>query len=282
MTATLTPASPTQLLLGRELRAARSEAKMSADAAARRCKWSPSKISRYENGRVLPVPADLGLLIRLYKPDPEVADRLRELRDAAAEGREMPGYSHDPDIRGLLIWAPDMIPPALRTEDYARAVMRSVRRVQPRTSAVIKQEISDDRYLQARIRQVPLRPGLPVPPAVTLACVLDEAVLTRRRGRPEVMAAQLAQLEDLARVPGVELQVLPLAADGPAFGPFTYLEHRDDTADAVLLAGPAGTEQESDDQVALSYRFAFEDVQAAAADIEESLALIKQAAGQWS
>lgn len=42
--------------------------------------------------------------------------------------------------------------------------------------------------------------------------VLDEAVLYRRRGTPQVMAEQLRHLIEISKRPRVDLQVLPLDA----------------------------------------------------------------------
>jgi Domain of unknown function (DUF5753) len=87
----------------------------------------------------------------------------------------------------------------------------------------------------------------------------------------------------MARTPGVEVRVLPLDADGPAIDTaFALLGYEDDAGDAVLLTSPAGTVEVTGDEEVRDYRFAFEDLEAAAADVEESLALIKQAADRWA
>lgn len=52
--------------------------------------------------------------------------------------------------------------------------------------------------------------------AVTLAVVLDEAVLHHQVGGPQVMSQQLARLAELSRLPNVEIQVLPNTAGAHA------------------------------------------------------------------
>lgn len=280
------PVSPSLRLLGAELHAARERCGWSGDSAACLLQWSPSKISRVENARTLLRPSDLENMIRLYRIQPKAAERLRGLRDAAALGRERPGPGQDPGIIELLYWAPFVVPPALRTEACARALLQSVRRLRRYTPSQIKAEIITDRTLQARIRGEQAAdedPAVPPLPALRLACVLDEAVLKRRRASTSVMTAQLDQLTAMARLPGTEIRVLPLDADGPAIDTaFTILGYEDEGGNAVLLTSPTGTAEVTGDEEITDYRFAFEDLYAAAADLEESLALIKQAADRWA
>lgn len=273
--------SPAGRLLGRELRSARDRRRLSGDQVALRHGWSPSKLSRFETGRVLIDTADLGLLITLYRLPPDQAGRLREIRQAAADGRELTAFEFEAGVTGLLVWAPDVIPPALRTEAYLRALMKAMRRVMRYTPSQIKGQVVTDRDLSGRLLGRHEDDEDP-PPALTLACVLDEAVLNRRRGMPEVMREQLAHLDALAQLPNIDLQILPLDADAPTAGPFTYLACEDELADTVQLTGPSGNEQVADDRAVTDYRFTFEDLQAAAADVEESRALIKRAASQWA
>jgi transcriptional regulator with XRE-family HTH domain len=276
------PVSPPLRLLGAELRAARELCGWSGDHVASRLRWSPSKISRIENARALVRPSDLEQMIRLYRIRPDAAERLRGLRDAAALGRERPGPGQDPGIIELLYWAPFVVPQALRTEHCARALMQSVRRLRRYTPSQIKGEIINDRRLQARIRREQAAGEDPLPP-LRLACVLDEAVLSRRRGPTSVMTAQLDHLTAMARIPGVELRVLRLDADGPAIdSAFTILGYEEEAGDAVLLAGPTGIVDVTDDQEVTNYRFAFEDLYAASIDVEASLELVKQAADKWA
>ena len=255
----------------------------SAIACPAGSKWSPSKVSRVENARTLIRRSDLDAMIRLYQIPPDQAARLHDLRDAAVLGRERPGPGQDPGITELLYWAPFVVPPALRTEACARALMQSVRRLRRYTPSQIKAEIITDREMQARIRREAGTAGTTASPPLRLSCVLDEAVLRRRRGSTSVMTAQLDHLTAMARTPGVEVRVLPVDADGPAIDTaFALLGYEDDAGNVVLLTSPTGTVEVTGDEEVRDYRFAFEDLEAAAADVEESLALIKQAADRWA
>lgn len=75
-------------------------------------------------------------------------------------------------------------------------------------------------------------------PPLELAAVLDEAVLRREVGGPEVMARQLARLREAAALPQVRLQVLPFAAGAHAgvTGPFVIFSFPNTTdLDVVVL-----------------------------------------------
>jgi transcriptional regulator with XRE-family HTH domain len=270
-------------LLGAELRGWRDRRGLTGDAVAGRLRWSPSKVSRGETATTRLIrAADLDKLIVLYRIPPEDADRLRGLREAAADGLDMTGPGQDPRIAELLIWAPDVFPSAFRTELYARALIRAMRRIRRYTPSEIKAEITADRDLQARLRgdRAADNDGDPLP-RLPVTCVLDEAVLTRRRGATSVMEGQLGRLEEMARLGGVEIHVLPLEADGPTSAPFALHGYDDESADTVLLTSPSGTEYVTDEKAVTSYRFLHEDLVGAAADVEETLAIIKQARGRW-
>jgi hypothetical protein len=77
-------------------------------------------------------------------------------------------------------------------------------------------------------------------PPVELSAVLNEAVLLRPVGGPDVMARQLAHLVKVSRLPNVTIQILPFAAGGhpamttpyviigfadPADEPIVYLDN---------------------------------------------------------
>jgi hypothetical protein len=71
-----------------------------------------------------------------------------------------------------------------------------------------------------------------------LSAVLDEAVLRREVGGPEVMARQLKRLVEAARLPQVRLQVLPFTAGAHVgiTGPFVIFSFsRTSDLDVVVL-----------------------------------------------
>jgi hypothetical protein len=94
-----------------------------------------------------------------------------------------------------------VVPGLLQTPEYARAVTRAA------VEGVDEEQL--DTLVEVRLaRQDVLR----VRPPLELNAVLDEAVLRREVGGPEVMARQLERLMEAARLPQVTLRVLPFTA----------------------------------------------------------------------
>ncbi|MEV5322151.1 helix-turn-helix transcriptional regulator [Streptomyces sp. NPDC052687] len=203
--------------LGAELRALRTGAGLTSGEAARLVGWHQSKVSRIETGASGVRPADVRLLLDAYGvSDPQLRELLLVLAGSGGgQGRDHwwhayrgvlpPTYR---DFISLESQASDMrtletsvVPGLLQTPEYARAVTRAA-----------VEGLDEDRLdtlVEVRLaRQDVLRSQ----PPLTLSAVLDEAVLRREVGGPDVMAEQLRRLLEAARLPQVRLQVLPFAA----------------------------------------------------------------------
>ncbi|MGW2648444.1 helix-turn-helix domain-containing protein [Streptomyces sp. NPDC001393] len=216
--------------LGAELRTLRTGAGLTSGEAARLVGWHQSKVSRIETGASGVKPADVRLLLDAY----EVRDgQLRELllmlagsedtgdRDRwwhAYRGVLPPTYrdfiSLESQASTMRTLETTVVPGLLQTPEYARAVTR----------AAVKDldEEGLDALVEVRLaRQDVLRADRPL----RLSAVLDEAVLRREVGGPEVMARQLERLTEAARLPQVRLQVLPFGAGAHVglTGPFVIL-----------------------------------------------------------
>ncbi|MFD5702606.1 helix-turn-helix domain-containing protein [Streptomyces lasiicapitis] len=203
--------------LGAELRALRGRAGLTSGEAAARVGWHQSKVSRIETGRSGVRASDVRLLLEAYDvEDPQ----LRELLVALAGGDDETGRHHWwHAYRGLLPPAyrdfislesqacrvrtleTTVVPGLLQTPDYARAVTRAALGGLP--------EEQVEALVQVRLaRQDVLRND----PPLRLSVILDEAVLRRQVGGPEVLAGQMRRLLEAARLPQVRVQVLPFAA----------------------------------------------------------------------
>jgi len=214
-------------MLGGQLRRLRETAGITPEAAAWRLRGSRSKISRLENGRSGFKERDVADLLELYGvTDPQVRESLLELAGQANAhawwakyGDVLPGW-FEPymglEASASLIRTFDLqlVNGLFQTEDYARAVtMIGLRHAAP-------QEV--ERRVQVRMRRQELlaRPAVP-----RIWSILDEAVLRRPVGGPDVMRAQLRRLIEVAALSAVTLQVVPFSAgahDG-AGGAFTVL-----------------------------------------------------------
>ncbi|MGW1006855.1 helix-turn-helix domain-containing protein [Streptomyces sp. NPDC002520] len=203
--------------LGAELRTLRTGAGLTSGEAARLVGWHQSKVSRIETGASGVKPADVRVLLDAYA----VRDRqLRELlmilagsEDAADRhhwwhayrGVLPPTYrdfiSLESQASGMRTLETTVVPGLLQTPEYARAVTRA---------AV---EGTDEERLDALVEvRLARQDVLRTDPPLRLDAVLDEAVLRREVGGPEVMARQLHRLQEAAHLPQVRLQVLPFGA----------------------------------------------------------------------
>ncbi|MEU0668381.1 helix-turn-helix transcriptional regulator [Streptomyces lavendulocolor] len=201
--------------LGEELRALRLAAGLTSRDAARLVGWHQSKVSRIETGTSGVTGADVARLLDAYGVHEPGSRALLEALAGAADGGGG-GWWHA--FRGVLpppyqdfisleaqacrarTLETSVVPGLLQTAAYARAVTRAALEGVPAETV--------DSLVRVRIaRQEVLRAD----PPLRLEAVLDEAVLRRQVGGPEVMREQLRQLLEWSRLPHVRLQVLPFA-----------------------------------------------------------------------
>ncbi|MEV7990835.1 helix-turn-helix transcriptional regulator [Streptomyces sp. NPDC086077] len=203
--------------LGAELRTLRGRAGLTSGEAARLVGWHQSKVSRIETGASGVKPADVRLLLDAYGvDDAQLGDLLLALAGSgdghgrdhwwhAYKGVLPPTYrdfiSLESQAGAMRTLETSVVPGLLQTAEYARAVTRA--------AVEGLDESRLDALVEVRLaRQDVLRSH----PPLVLSAVLDEAVLRREVGGPEVMARQLERLMEAARLPQVRLQVLPFAA----------------------------------------------------------------------
>jgi hypothetical protein len=119
-----------------------------------------------------------------------------------------------------------------QTPDYFRALLRAV------NAYMDPDELERVVELRAERQGV-----LTQPDPVTVWNVIDEAVLRRPVGGPQVMRAQLEHLLALNETSNVTVQIIPFERGGHAGinGPFTIIEFDEPTdPDVVYVDGPAG------------------------------------------
>jgi transcriptional regulator with XRE-family HTH domain len=268
--------------LAAELRRLRTGARLPIEEVAGHLKWPASKISRIENRQVGISTRDLRRLLDLYQvTDRAYLDELLEMARRATERGWWQSYGGVvPTALGNLIgleaeaatirtYEPELVPGLLQTPDYARAVIRAGR---PGDTA---QEI--DRRVEVRLeRQEVLTSVTPPPPKVSV--VLNEGVLARRVGSPEVMRAQLEHLiRDRDRA-NIVIQILPFSAgEHPAMvGPFTMLTFLDPADPGVVnvenITGSLTLEQPEELR---AYEEVWGAIQARAASPDDSRAVMK-------
>ena len=208
-----------RMLVGAHLRRLREECGITRAEAGERIRGSEWKISRMELGRVSFKQRDVADLLDLYGVADE-AERAAVLRRAKEANAKSWWYGYrdvTPDwvqrYLGLEATASvirtyevQFIPGLLKTEDYARAVVRLGHGTAPPAEI--------ERRVQLRMERQAL---LERPDPPRLWAVIDEAALRRPVGGAQVMRDQLEALINIVmKLPKVQVQVIPLAAGGHA------------------------------------------------------------------
>jgi hypothetical protein len=235
-----------RIQLGAHLRRLRRAADVTRDAAGWHIRGSESKISRMELGRVPLKERDVADLLTLYGVD----DHERASLLVLAQQANVPGwwqqYADIVPARVLAYLGLEdaacrirtyelhSVPALLQTPGYARVVLRD--------SHADATEAELDRLVRMRLtrQDVLRRPNPPV-----LWAVLDEAVLRRPFGGPEVMRDQLLALIAASHLPHVRLQIVPFAHAAPTMAgfPFTILRFAEpDLSDVVHLEQLTGAQ----------------------------------------
>lgn len=267
--------------LAAELRHLRTQARQTVEDVAGSLQWPASKVSRIENRQVGVSPKDLRKLLDLYQvQDRAYRDELLELGRRATERGWWQSYSGLLPSLGNLIgleaeaatirtYEPELIPGLLQTADYARAVIRAG--YPGDTTGQV------DRRVEVRLeRQEVLTRTDPAPPKISI--VLNEGVLARRVGTPEVMRAQLEHLMRERDRANVVIQVLPFSTgEHPAMvGPFTMLTFLDPADPGVVnvenVLGALAMEQPEEIR---AYEEVWSALQARAVSPDDSRAIIK-------
>lgn len=165
----------------------------------------------------------------------------------------------------LRAWTPSIIDGLAQTEDYARA--------QIATETGLDAAARDARVRERMGRQQRIL-GREHPPR--LALLVDEAALYRRAGTPEVMAAQLHHLLDMAAWPNVTLQVMPEVAHASVASEYLIA---DDAvwSESVVVGGVHVTPA-----ILTAVEIRFDSLRGECMKVSESLTLIERLEQSWS
>jgi transcriptional regulator with XRE-family HTH domain len=197
--------------LGIELRELRKRAGLTLEDVAERFDWSVSKASRQELGRIPITRRDLNDLLDVYGV---TDDEHRQTLLTLARGGRQRDWWHpfedvlprqfsvylgfEADAASISAYEGLVIPGLFQTAQYARTLVRAARSGDT--------EESVERRVETRMqRQEILKREQP--PDVW--AILDEAVIRRIVGGPDVMRDQLRRLLDVSGQPGITVQVLP-------------------------------------------------------------------------
>ena len=270
--------------LGLELRRLREAAGKTPKEAAEWLEIAPSTLSKIELGRIAIKGTHVRLLTQLYGVvAPEADTLLRLARESsqrgwwAAYGDTVPDFLRtylglEEDAAELWAYESGLVLGLLQTPAYAEALITVGRPHADREEIARLVEFRTARQKRLFAQQSP-----------TLRVVLDEAVLRRTVGGPEVMREQLQHIVALADSSHVSVVVLPFDTGAhPSIGSaftllrfadaasinFVYLEH---LLGALYLERPTDIER---------YTEVFEQLSASALAPDESLRLIARVASE--
>ena len=273
--------------LGSELRRLREDHSIKLEEVAERLGVAASTLSRIETGKAPTKSVYLTAMLEMYGvTDP--AQR-QVLVDMAREGHRKGWWSVYDDVlptgfgiyvgleaeaAGLRAFEGEAVQGLFQTPDYARAILREVQ--------VRDTDEQVERLVDLRMKRQEV---LDRNPPLDVWMILDEAVIRRTIGGPEVMRDQLARLVEASKKPNVTLQVLPFSTGSHAGlrGPFSILEFPEradpDVAYVESVAGIIYLEKEREVRTAAE---AFDRLRAAALSPGQSTDLIIEAAKDLS
>jgi hypothetical protein len=268
-------------ILARRLEQLRRDAGLRLEDAAPQLDWSVSKLSRIENAMQSVDVHAVRSMLDLY----DAGEEWVELLDLTREARKRPWWSvyrvgrralyvgHESEASEVREYAVGFVPGLLQTPDYARALF---------TSAPVRRT-ADQLANDVEMRMIRQRRLTSTEDRLELVAVIDEMVLRRPIGGPDVLRGQLRHLLEAAALDTVTVQVLPIdvgAHAGLGSG-FIVLNFGDlgepDIAYVEHALGALFLEKEEDVTRA---RLAFDRVRADALAPAESLDLIRRLAEQ--
>ena len=269
-----------RMILARQLQELREKAGLSFDQAADAIYTSAWTIRRMERAEGGLKPLNVkGLLLAYGVTDPGEIDAFLSLaRQATKRGwwhsyddvlpswfRIAIGLEESASL--IRAYEPQVIPGLLQTGGYARAITRA--------SFPTATDEETERRVALRLARQDL---LTRPAAPRYWVVLDETVLRRQIGGPEIMRGQIAYLIAAARRPNVTIQVIPFAAGWhPAlYGMFNIFRFPDQQlSDIVYTEGLTSASYLDKPPETTRYTEALDQMCAQAASPEHTIAILR-------
>jgi transcriptional regulator with XRE-family HTH domain len=272
-------ANPTvrQRELAMRLRQLRNGLGLTVDHVAEQLLCSATKISRIETATRPASLRDIRDLCRLYGVGDDAA---AELMNLARQAREPGWWTQYDDLAlgpypgleqeatALTHFSMYFVNGLMQTEDYARAIIKAV-------NPKINPKVLDDR-VEARLRRQIVLAQEDRP---RLRSLLDEGVLLRPVGGPEVMGAQLDKILQVVDEEKATVQVIRFSSGAHASvdGDFTFLEFAGSSLpDIVSVEGLLSTLYQERPEELARYREALEYLRDAALSPRDSLSLIAE------
>jgi|SRR6266536_520359 len=276
--------SPTMLRrqLGAELRRLRDRAGRTVAEVATGLGWSESKLSRIETAAIGIRDPDLRRLLDHYSVDAKEHTRLVALAQQARQrawwevyGDALPDpyetyIGFEAEAVSISTYEAQVVPGLLQTAEYASAVTQA-------DGVFDDREVIEQRVAVRMARQAVLAREQPP----QFRAILDEAVLRRPIGGPDIQRRQLLRLVEASEQPMITIQVLPFSvgAHRALAGSFIVLEFAADADHALVYSeGMTGGVFRNKSVELDSYLTSFESLRAQALSPEDSAEFIASVA----
>ncbi|GAA2012027.1 helix-turn-helix transcriptional regulator [Nocardiopsis rhodophaea] len=265
--------------LARFLRERRREAGIPREQVGQYVGKNPVTITRLEKAEVRAEVGTVSMMLNLYKVPEEERSYFIDLARAARKRGWWQRYAKDipswvstyigleAEAGEIRCYQVDHVPGLLQTEDYTRALLEG------------EPEPVDEREAQRRVEIHAARQRRLTEEAVRVWAVIDEGVLRRTVGGPEVMRGQLLRLLADSERPGLRLQVLPFAsgAHSGSHGSFVTLKFPDPRdRDLVYIEYRMGATYLEEEQEVAAYDGALAQLGRQALSPSRSRALIRE------
>jgi hypothetical protein len=254
---------------------------MTQSQVAEQTNYALSTVSAYEVGTRIPSPDFAKRADKLFgtvgESDDDEGD-LTRLQHLVEQVSVLPWFRDRVEVERLakeiLEYESYQIPGLLQTEDYARAVVSSVR-------PSLSQDAIERAVALRMTRQQILEPddGVPLDQdnAPRLWSIIDESALTRIVGSPEIMKAQREHLVTMAGRPNITIQIIPNSEGTTcAFGrAFAVLIPRNKNSSVVYFEDVDTARYVRDRDEVGRYTLIFDHLRASALNDKQSIKLIK-------
>ncbi|MGW5817262.1 helix-turn-helix domain-containing protein [Streptomyces noursei] len=272
----------TRVRVGDQLRRWRISKELTNDDAAKRAKWSPTRITRTEKGIYATKGEHVRHLAAAYEiDDPEGIDEVAAKADIdpkdgwwrsrtqIAEAEYLEFIELEDHATTILAQHPTIIPGLLQTPAYAREIIGNATVPNPagRVEALVSIRTTRQGILTRGKNPVRLH-----------ALVPEVALRARLTHDPEIMRDQVRRLISTYETSNITVQIVPLDAH-PGYcshGPATILEYPHPWVPLVSVDNPMGGNHTDDDHHVSLTRERFELTSSVALPADKSRDLLKQ------
>jgi transcriptional regulator with XRE-family HTH domain len=253
---------------GRQLHKERVARGWSLREFAERTGLNPGHVSRIETGKRPPTANVAAACDAVFAERKgwftEYYEELRGWSEVPAAFRDWSELEQNA-VR-LCDWFPSIVSGLLQTEDYARALIAAAVPVTTAELAAARLAARMERQRRVLMRDDPPRAWF----------VIDELSLYRLIGSPQVMAAQLRRLLEVAAMPTATVQVLPAIAHTANASGFIIADEAAAYAEHV-----AGGFVYTDEHTVSGLELRFDTLRGECYRVSESAALLERICEQW-